>query len=41
MAQSTAQDVPRFIFHVHGNSELLPHLIELERSCTTAHHAQR
>lgn len=32
MTQSTEQDVPRFIFHVQKHSELLPHLIELERS---------
>lgn len=31
MAQSTERDLPRFIFHVQKNSELLPHLIELER----------
>jgi hypothetical protein len=31
MAQSTARDVPRFIFHVQNNSELLPHLVELSR----------
>lgn len=33
MAQSTERDVPRFIFHVQKNSELLPHLVELERGC--------
>ena len=32
MAQTTQHDVPRFIFHIQRNSELLPHLIELERS---------
>ncbi len=32
MAQTTDHDVPRFIFHVQKNSELLPHLVELERS---------
>ena len=32
MAQTTAHDVPRFIFHVQKNSELLPHLVELERN---------
>jgi len=37
MAQSTERDVPRFIFHVQKNSELLPHLIELERSHARAH----
>ncbi len=31
MAQSTERDVPRYIFHVQKNSELLSHLIELER----------
>lgn len=34
MAQSTGKDVPRYIFHVHKHSELLPHLMELERGCT-------
>lgn len=33
MAQTTERDVPRFIFHVQKNSELLPHLVELERNC--------
>lgn len=32
MAQSSEQDVPRFIFHIQKNSELLPHLIELQRT---------
>lgn len=32
MAQTTDHDVPRFIFHVQKNSELLPHLVELERN---------
>lgn len=36
MAQTAERDVPRFIFHVQRNSELLPHLVELERSCVTA-----
>lgn len=31
MAQTTAHDVPRFIFHVQKNAELLPHLMELAR----------
>jgi hypothetical protein len=31
MAQTITHDVPRFIFHVQKNSELLPHLVELER----------
>ncbi len=33
MAQSTKRDVPRFIFHVQKNSELLSHLSDLERGC--------
>lgn len=33
MAQSTERDVPRYIFHVQAHSELLPHLVELERNC--------
>lgn len=33
MAQSTARNVPRYIFHVQRHSELLPHLMELERGC--------
>ena len=36
MAQSTERDVPRFIFHVQRNSELLPHLVELERGAVNA-----
>lgn len=31
MAQSTDRSLPRYIFHVQPHSELLPHLIELER----------
>ena len=31
MAQTTGRDVPRFIFHVQKNAELLPHLMELAR----------
>lgn len=34
MAQSTVRDVPRYIFHVQKHSELLPHLVELERGCS-------
>lgn len=34
MTQSTERNVPRFIFHVQRDSELLPHLVELERNCT-------
>jgi phosphate/sulfate permease len=37
MAQTTERDVPRFIFHVQKNSDLLPHLVELERSHMLAH----
>ncbi|MBZ0106055.1 MAG: hypothetical protein K8H84_10545 [Sulfuricella denitrificans] len=33
MAQSTEQSVPRYIFHIQSHSELLPHLVELERNC--------
>lgn len=33
MAQSTGQNVPRYIFHVQAHSELLPHFVELERNC--------
>ena len=36
MAQTTDVDVPRFIFHVLKNSELLPHLVELEHRCVRA-----
>jgi len=32
MAQTTAHDVPRFIFQVQKHSELLPHLVELSHS---------
>ncbi len=32
MAQTSARDVPRFIFHVQKNSDLLPHLVELARN---------
>ncbi len=31
MAQSTEKEVPRYIFHVRHRSELLTHLVELER----------
>lgn len=30
MAQAAGRDVPRFVFHVHQHSELLPHVLELE-----------
>ncbi|MCW8935779.1 MAG: hypothetical protein OQK98_13715 [Gammaproteobacteria bacterium] len=33
MAQSNEKNVPRFIFHVQRNSELLPHLMELAHGC--------
>ncbi len=36
MAQTTGRDVPRFIFHVQKNAELLTHLVELERGCARA-----
>ncbi len=32
MAQSTERNLPRYIFHVQPHSELLAHLVELERS---------
>ena len=32
MARLVGRSVPRYIFHVHGHSELLPRLVELERS---------
>lgn len=32
MAQTTGRSVPRFIFHVQRNAELLPHLMELARA---------
>ena len=31
MAEATERQVPRFIFHVQKHSELLPHLVELDR----------
>ncbi len=37
MAQTTERDVPRFIFHVQRNAEILPHLVELERGCIGVH----
>jgi len=33
MAQSTEHNVPRYIFHIQAHSELLPHLVEMERNC--------
>lgn len=38
MAQTRGQDVPRFIFHVQQDAEVLPHLVELERSYARAPH---
>jgi hypothetical protein len=32
MARTTGRDVPRYIFHVQPHSELIPRLVELERS---------
>ncbi len=32
MARSAKQNVPRYIFHVQAHSELVAHLVELERS---------
>jgi hypothetical protein len=36
MAQAIGRDVPRFIFRLQSESELLPHLTELARSCMHA-----
>ena len=36
MAEASEGRVPRYIFHVQKHSELLPHLVELERSCVHA-----
>jgi hypothetical protein len=33
MSQSTERNVPRYIFHIQAHSELLPHLVEMERNC--------
>ncbi len=38
MAQASERDVPRFIFHLQKNAEILPHLVELERSYMHTHH---
>lgn len=32
MARTAGRDVPRYVFHVQAHSELIPRLIELERS---------
>jgi hypothetical protein len=32
MARATGREVPRYIFHVHAHSELVPRLVELARS---------
>ncbi len=32
MAKSTSREVPRFIFHIQGHSELITHLVEIERN---------
>ena len=31
MARGTTRDIPRYVFHVQGHSELIPRLVELER----------
>jgi hypothetical protein len=36
MARASGRDVPRYIFHVQPHSELIPRLVELERSYRTA-----
>lgn len=33
MSQSTERNIPRYIFHIQAHSELLPHLVEVERNC--------
>ncbi|MDD5179849.1 MAG: hypothetical protein PHT15_01140 [Gallionellaceae bacterium] len=33
MAQSTERNIPRYIFHIQAHSELLSHLVELDRNC--------
>lgn len=38
MAENAERQVPRFIFHVQKHSELLPHLVELERCCVHEPH---
>lgn len=37
MARTVGREVPRFVFHVQSNSELLPHLVELQRSLRSEH----
>jgi hypothetical protein len=32
MARTTGREVPRYIFHVHAHSELVPRLVELARA---------
>ena len=32
MARTTGRDIPRYIFHVHAHSELVPRLLELARA---------
>jgi hypothetical protein len=41
MAQSVESNVPRYIFHVQAHSELLPHLVELERNCSLHSHTEK
>lgn len=38
MAEASDREVPRFIFHVQKHSELLPHLVEMERCCVHVPH---
>lgn len=38
MSQTIGRDVPRFIFHIQKNAEILPHLVELELGCVAAKH---
>lgn len=37
MSQSTDRNVPRYILHVQGHSELMTQLIELDRNCHIHH----
>ncbi|MEE9337586.1 MAG: hypothetical protein V3U87_05860, partial [Methylococcaceae bacterium] len=33
MTQSTTEMIPRYLFHVQQNSELLTHLLDFEHKC--------
>jgi hypothetical protein len=32
MSRTTGRDIPRYILHIQGHSELIARLVELERS---------